>query len=162
MDILRQQGKLTDRLGSGLTSAQWQNGRRGRDGWGKYTRRRKWCRGAQLVEVLHEEIAQEENVAPGKSHGEESLKTPTRKSTDAASGDAKEDDESVGSTRKRRAWFTRRSSQPNSERSAAPSSASVRSAVQDEDEDIHLPLSVKQADRSATWGMADDPDMLFG
>ncbi|KFY03401.1 hypothetical protein O988_01515 [Pseudogymnoascus sp. VKM F-3808] len=30
---------------------KWQNGRRGQDGWGKYTRRRKWYRDAELVEV---------------------------------------------------------------------------------------------------------------
>jgi hypothetical protein len=30
---------------------KWQNGRRGVDGWGKWTRRRKWYRDAELVEV---------------------------------------------------------------------------------------------------------------
>ncbi|PHH81919.1 hypothetical protein CDD82_7521 [Ophiocordyceps australis] len=30
---------------------KWQNGRRGQDGWGKWTRRRKWYRDAELVEV---------------------------------------------------------------------------------------------------------------
>lgn len=30
---------------------QWQNGRRGLDGWGRWTRRRKWYRDAELVEV---------------------------------------------------------------------------------------------------------------
>lgn len=29
---------------------KWQNGRRGIDGWGRYTRRRKWVRNAELVE----------------------------------------------------------------------------------------------------------------
>jgi activator of HSP90 ATPase len=147
-----------------LTLSQWQNGRR-RDGWGRYTRRRKWCRDAQLVEVL-----QHESHLLNKPHDENVMKTPTRKSIDDAPGDGvsvstlKDDDESVGSTRKRRTWFSRRSSNPNSEKSAALSSASVRStaAMEDDEEDIHIPLSVKQADRSAAWGMADDPDMLFG
>ncbi|KAG9238766.1 integral peroxisomal membrane peroxin-domain-containing protein [Amylocarpus encephaloides] len=30
---------------------KWQTGRRGQDGWGRYTRRRKWYRDAELVEV---------------------------------------------------------------------------------------------------------------
>ena len=30
---------------------KWTNGRRGVDGWGRYTRRRKWVRDAELVEV---------------------------------------------------------------------------------------------------------------
>ncbi|KGM92635.1 uncharacterized protein PADG_11087 [Paracoccidioides brasiliensis Pb18] len=29
----------------------WSDGRRGKDGWGRYTRRRKWCRDAELVEI---------------------------------------------------------------------------------------------------------------
>lgn len=34
---------------------KWQNGRRGQDGWGRWTRRRKWYRDAELVEVGDEE-----------------------------------------------------------------------------------------------------------
>ncbi|KAF2790641.1 Pex24p-domain-containing protein [Melanomma pulvis-pyrius CBS 109.77] len=30
---------------------KWRDGRRGQDGWGRYTRRRKWFRDAELVEV---------------------------------------------------------------------------------------------------------------
>ncbi|OJD11540.1 hypothetical protein AJ78_07713 [Emergomyces pasteurianus Ep9510] len=30
---------------------KWSDGRRGQDGWGRYTRRRKWCRDAELVEI---------------------------------------------------------------------------------------------------------------
>lgn len=35
---------------------KWENGRWGVDGWGKYTRRRKLCRRAELVEEDHEEF----------------------------------------------------------------------------------------------------------
>lgn len=35
----------------GLTNTKWQNGRRGQDGWGRWTRRRKWYRDAELVEI---------------------------------------------------------------------------------------------------------------
>ena len=34
-----------------LTPRQWQNGRRGQDGWNRWTRRRKWYRDAELVET---------------------------------------------------------------------------------------------------------------
>ncbi|KAI0116076.1 Pex24p-domain-containing protein [Hypoxylon sp. NC0597] len=33
---------------------KWQNGRRGSDGWGRWTRRRKWYRDAELVEISDE------------------------------------------------------------------------------------------------------------
>ena len=32
-------------------SLKWNDGRRGQDGWGRYTRRRKWYRDAELVEI---------------------------------------------------------------------------------------------------------------
>ncbi|KAI0164126.1 integral peroxisomal membrane peroxin-domain-containing protein [Xylariaceae sp. FL1272] len=38
---------------------KWQNGRRGADGWGRWTRRRKWYRDAELVEISEEELHQE-------------------------------------------------------------------------------------------------------
>lgn len=34
---------------------KWQNGRRGNDGWGRWTRRRKWYRDAELVEISEED-----------------------------------------------------------------------------------------------------------
>ncbi|KAF4900497.1 Peroxisomal membrane protein PEX30 [Colletotrichum fructicola] len=42
---------------------KWQNGRRGSDGWGRWTRRRKWYRDAELVEVSEDEIAHELDAA---------------------------------------------------------------------------------------------------
>lgn len=39
--------------------SQWQNGRRGQDGWGRWTRRRKWYRDAELVEVDASELPHE-------------------------------------------------------------------------------------------------------
>ncbi|KAH0614462.1 uncharacterized protein H6S33_000098 [Morchella sextelata] len=38
---------------------KWRDGRRGVDGWGKYTRRRKWYRNAELVEDLEDAAAAE-------------------------------------------------------------------------------------------------------
>ncbi|OIW24661.1 integral peroxisomal membrane peroxin, partial [Coniochaeta ligniaria NRRL 30616] len=39
------------RMGWVYYDNKWQNGRRGQDGWGRWTRRRKWYRDAELVEV---------------------------------------------------------------------------------------------------------------
>ncbi|PUU82551.1 integral peroxisomal membrane peroxin-domain-containing protein [Tuber borchii] len=39
---------------------QWRDGRRGVDGWGKYTRRRKWYRNAELVEDLGSDTSDSE------------------------------------------------------------------------------------------------------
>lgn len=32
-------------------TTQWNDGRRGQDGWDRYTRRRRWCRDAELIEI---------------------------------------------------------------------------------------------------------------
>ncbi|KAK4212473.1 integral peroxisomal membrane peroxin-domain-containing protein [Rhypophila decipiens] len=39
------------RMGWVFYDNKWQNGRRGQDGWGRWTRRRKWYRDAELVEA---------------------------------------------------------------------------------------------------------------
>ncbi|KAI1111465.1 integral peroxisomal membrane peroxin-domain-containing protein [Nemania sp. NC0429] len=43
------------RMGWIFYDNKWQNGRRGSDGWGRWTRRRKWYRDAELVEVTEED-----------------------------------------------------------------------------------------------------------
>ncbi|KJZ78537.1 hypothetical protein HIM_01928 [Hirsutella minnesotensis 3608] len=47
---------------------KWNNGRRGVDGWGKWTRRRKWYRDAELVEVDTADDDQTRSKASGTSH----------------------------------------------------------------------------------------------
>jgi len=49
--ITRHATQTTYNLNAPLTFKQWHDGRRGKDGWGRYTRRRKWYRDAELVEV---------------------------------------------------------------------------------------------------------------
>lgn len=46
---------------------KWRDGTRGVDGWGKYTRRRKWCRRAELV-------MEKESKKKGKGKGKEEVK----------------------------------------------------------------------------------------
>ncbi|POS76358.1 integral peroxisomal membrane peroxin [Diaporthe helianthi] len=53
---------------------KWQNGRRGQDGWGRWTRRRKWYRDAELVEVDSDE---ETEPAKEVSHDTQTSPKPT-------------------------------------------------------------------------------------
>ncbi|KAL2187124.1 Pex24p-domain-containing protein [Thermothelomyces heterothallicus CBS 203.75] len=48
------------RMGWVYYDNKWQNGRRGQDGWGRWTRRRKWYRDAELVEVDDEEAERQQ------------------------------------------------------------------------------------------------------
>ncbi|ORY61489.1 integral peroxisomal membrane peroxin-domain-containing protein [Pseudomassariella vexata] len=52
---------------------KWQNGRRGQDGWGRWTRRRKWYRDAELVEADEEE---DENDNQNNNYKEKSAPPP--------------------------------------------------------------------------------------
>lgn len=55
VSLLHYFGMLQDKT----DRVQWQNGRRGQDGWGRWTRRRKWYRDAELVEVDEAQLAHE-------------------------------------------------------------------------------------------------------
>lgn len=58
---------------------KWQNGRRGQDGWGRWTRRRKWYRDAELVEVdgTVEGVANGAALNNGKANNTDEAKPPT-------------------------------------------------------------------------------------
>ncbi|KYK60236.1 peroxisomal membrane protein PEX31 [Drechmeria coniospora] len=49
---------------------KWQNGRRGLDGWGKWTRRRKWYRDAELVEVDESDALLPETTTAAVANGD--------------------------------------------------------------------------------------------
>ncbi|PLB36662.1 PEX28-32 family peroxisomal membrane protein [Aspergillus candidus] len=94
---------------------KWNDGRRGQDGWDRYTRRRKWCRDAELVEVgsgtadatsgLTQALAQVKEV--------EGESAPTDAST--ADSDAHSLAPSTASATRRRRWFgSSKSLQPSS------------------------------------------------
>jgi hypothetical protein len=151
--------------------SQWQNGRKGKDGWGRYTRRRKWCRDAELVEGTEEDT----ETPPTPSTP---LRMPTRherdhsttttlverhsdetQSIDTAVTSGKDDDANSSTVRRKKGgWFGRRASQPSSENSMARSS-SMRSTLDDDEDDI-VDRS-RETDRSS-WGVGDDVQMGFG
>ncbi|KKK19786.1 integral peroxisomal membrane protein [Aspergillus ochraceoroseus] len=50
-DDAKSDAKAADGGGWIYYDNKWNDGRRGQDGWDRYTRRRKWCRDAELVEI---------------------------------------------------------------------------------------------------------------
>jgi hypothetical protein len=74
---------------------------------------------------------------------------------------ASRDDDANSTVRRKKGWFSRRSSQPTSEKSAAVSSNSMRSALDGEDDDLSLRLKPVDSG-SASWGVGDDVQMGFG
>ncbi|KAK3682283.1 integral peroxisomal membrane peroxin-domain-containing protein [Podospora appendiculata] len=77
-----EEGKEWDYDGSGgrmgwvYYDNKWQNGRRGQDGWGRWTRRRKWYRDAELVEA-DSDVEDEQQPAAANGHANADQQPPT-------------------------------------------------------------------------------------
>lgn len=112
----------------------WKDGRRGQDGWGRYTRRRKWYRDAELVEVTpstevtpmptprldpvadRAELADTSSPSAGKHARRLSNMSSTSTAglaqrdslTTGAAPSVASDNTDAASTRSRRSWFKRK------------------------------------------------------
>ncbi|KAF2843162.1 Pex24p-domain-containing protein [Patellaria atrata CBS 101060] len=159
-------GDKADTSGAGWIyyDNKWRDGKRGQDGWGRYTRRRKWYRAAELVEVTPStEITPSATPRP-KEAGDGGLSEAETVPAEEAANDyvpsIKDDDNSSNKARKRR-WF-RRNSQAASQKSGmtGESGGSIESRRSDED-DIVSPPSFQQQKQS-DWGLSDDAAMSLG
>lgn len=124
---------------------KWRDGRKV-DGWGRYTRRRKWVRDAELVEV--------------------EPTTPSEAPSDATLVGVDEDASST-SPRKRSGWFARKrtlSDRNNGDRTDAASatnsgiSGASRSSRDGPEDDVHTPLRYRESEwgREIGEGMAEN------
>ena len=152
--------------------SKWKDGRRGTDGWGRYTRRRKWYRDAELVEITPStDITPSRTPLAEQSEAEDSndamaastatIVPPSSNGSTAVD----EDDISVnGSARKKnKGWFRRRAnSKAESSQSVGKDSvgsSSLKSYPDEEDE--FRPSSYNQ--RNEEWSrFGDDLGMQLG
>lgn len=124
---------------------KWHDGSKS-DSWTRWTRRRKWMRDAELVDVSNAE----EETAMTSGKGETGV---DKDRSDAASLDG---------TTKRKSWFSR-SRQPNNDKSDAVSKAGSSDTVtstiaqDDPEDDMHTPLKYRHMDydRSIGEGLAE-------
>ncbi|KAI9758620.1 MAG: peroxisome- protein [Candelina submexicana] len=128
---------------------KWQDGKRGQDSWGRYTRRRKWYRDAELVEV-----SSSLEITPSASPHPTTHPDATLSETDAAPDDKppvygkdiKDDDSSSVMKRK---WFQKK---------GKASSGSSVEVGDDRHDTIH-----KDYERDDEgWGVGDDARMGLG
>ncbi|KAK2808552.1 hypothetical protein FQN50_004584 [Emmonsiellopsis sp. PD_5] len=103
---------------------KWSDGRRGQDGWGRYTRRRKWCRDAELVEITPStEVTPPPSPGPEKASSDLPLpQTDNTKDDDASDAETKSYAASTSSKTRKRRWFG--SSELTKVLSSSPGSAS--------------------------------------
>lgn len=128
---------------------KWNDGRRGQDGWGRYTRRRKWYRDAELVEIPESEMTSSvATLVPS---------TPSKDSAVASadtSRTAKDSDDSSSSQIRKRGFLRRGS------RSSAQSGTYSASSTLGTDEEDHR-VSMHQ-ERNSDWEVGDDIKMGLG
>lgn len=128
---------------------KWNDGRRGQDGWGRYTRRRKWYRDAELVEISDSEMASSvATLVPD---------TPSRASavdSSEVSQISKDSDDSSSSQNRRRGFLRR-----GSRSSAQSGTYSASSTLGTDNDDHRIPID---HERNADWGVGDDIKMGLG
>lgn len=129
---------------------KWHDGRRGQDGWGRYTRRRKWYRDAELVEISPDTglDGSTDTLVPPKQ-GPAPPEAPP-----AYSQTVKDNSDSSSSQTKRRGFFRRRASGSSAQSSGDFSGTST---LRDDDHDTQqLP---SHQERDGYWGVGDDVRM---
>ncbi|KAI1329515.1 Pex24p-domain-containing protein [Xylariaceae sp. FL0255] len=167
---------------------KWQNGRRGADGWGRWTRRRKWYRDAELVEVSDEDLPSPPAPAlPARpvqpttgmsyekiegvlstSNPESTTTAGTTVSSDDKTKNSEDDAASILSTSSKSARFRfgaptlrRRTTGASQKRSRrASEAASLRSNENDDvlDPALELEIHGHQKDQGQ-WGIGDEAQM---
>lgn len=150
--------------------SKWKDGRRGTDGWGRYTRRRKWYRDAELVEItpsteitpsLTPTVDQSESEAQSETAASTATIVPPS-SNGSTAVELEEDGSSMSPSAKKRGkgWFRRRAS---SKAESAQTQGSVSSSLKSypDEEDDFRPSSYTQRDED--WRrFGDDLGMQLG
>lgn len=143
---------------------KWQGGRK-TDGWGRYTRRRKWVRDAELVEIDDDDEVEVEGGGD-----EDALATPVPASSAAHTANADGENDgtdrtSIDSNARRKGWFggkgsghSRQSTNDSrfdavSKTGSGSTGESARSRDRDgPDDDVHTPLRYRQTDWDRSIG----------
>jgi hypothetical protein len=148
-----------------LNVRQWRDGRRGQDGWGRYTRRRKWHRDAELVEATP---STEVTPMPTPRHRPVDEPDPnnlTRLSSNVSTTSTGTEptlveyaasvvsDTDAASAKTKRSWFRKRRSRSMTASVDGATIASDLSRRSDED-DVHSPL--ERNIRDEEWRLGDD------
>ncbi|KAF2761356.1 Pex24p-domain-containing protein [Pseudovirgaria hyperparasitica] len=137
---------------------KWRDGRRGLDGWGRYTRRRKWYRDAELVEISPSMDVTPSPTPRLSSSPKAGSVVGSESEATLLDDTANESDANSQGTRRRR-WF-RRSSNSGSMKSGDTEGSAASSRRSDDDNDLHTPVRHQQ--RQDEWNFGDEARMQLG
>ena len=156
-----------------LKVCQWRDGRRGQDGWGRYTRRRKWYRDAELVEATPstevtpmptpkhapiEDSTDSEVNNLTKLSSNLSVASATTAPTLVADDASVLSDTDAASTKSKRSWFKKKrrskSTGGGSVSNATVASSSTDVSRRSDEDDVMSPL--ERTVREDEWRLGDD------
>lgn len=161
---------------------KWRDGQRAQDGWGKYTRRRKWVRDAELVDAEPAAAAKTSVAVDGTAVPQTADSSSNMDTSSVATGT---DVGSPSLSKNRKSWFGRsprddlftrpRGSSSGSMGgstvggSAASMTGSVdsqgrtksRTAAHDPEHDVMTPTE-QLREKEVEWGLGDDVSMELG
>ena len=129
---------------------KWNDGRRGQDGWGRYTRRRKWYRDAELVDVSPGAEVDTTDTPSSPTSNDIPTEPPPEYSQAVKDSDAT----SSSSSQARRRGFFRRGSRSSTKSSGDFSGTTTLRG--DERDTQQLP---SHQERDSYWGIGDDAKM---
>ncbi|OJJ36842.1 hypothetical protein ASPWEDRAFT_50267 [Aspergillus wentii DTO 134E9] len=139
---------------------KWNDGRRGQDGWDRYTRRRKWYRDAELVEIIPETEDPPTETASNLTQALQNEKASSS-GADASTVDADAQSLAPSSKARKRRWFggSKSVSDKNSSNSAPPTSnnssvdlGKITSATRDDPKSgptASRPINIQHARKSS-------------
>ncbi len=143
--------------------SKWQEGRR-EDGWGRYTRRRKWFRDAELVEVTNStEITP--SVTPQTKDAQSDAEAPTKPPRPKATGNdlggdgagaVESGSEAKAAAAVKKRWFKRDRSDSKNSSGKTTGKESVQSTKSDRNRDG------PEEDVLSPWRMNEGQDYGFG
>ena len=140
---------------------KWNDGKRDADSWGKYTRRRKWYRDAELVEVTPStEVTPSPTPNPHLNPDQPGQSEAEDEKTASGKGGFKEED-STSTKEKKKGWFGKKERRNSNNSSDKKSSLSVRSDRDGSDEDHVDRWKIKERDEGSrnVYGLGEDAVM---
>lgn len=140
-------------LNPSLTCCQWNDGRR-TDGWGRYTRRRKWYRDAELVDCA---VSTSSNPSELEAVETSTWTTSATAALNPSTPSTPPDSESQ--TRKR--GFLRRESRGSAKSSTRAEKVAERGVSEDDEQEMQG-MDVSRMETEGLWRMGDEMKMGLG
>jgi hypothetical protein len=159
-------GKESDGGGWIYYDSKWNDGKRDVDSWGRYTRRRKWYRDAELVEVTPStEVTPSPTPNPQsnpdqavQSEAEEEHKSRSPGETNMPGKEGSKDEDSVSVKAKKKGWFGKKERTASNGSSDKKSMLSTRSERDGPEEDHLDKWKSRERDDSSrnVYGLGED------